>query len=179
MQKWPVLCLQGLKRDGTVIKLKGRAWSEYSPKWRVRLNTCALPRLLLSLTRDKWRITQPNSWYSSHHVDYCSIPPLFYPPILNSWPPDVTSDLLLTPCYLLHIRLIFNTLCVKHKQLDLARAQTLPGNYSVLPKKRKKRKRSRLRVKLGRVMELVYMHRLDWTLASVWVCIYVWREEKQ
>lgn len=41
-----------------------------------RLNTCAHPGLLLALTRDEQRITEPNSCYSSHHVDYCSTPSL-------------------------------------------------------------------------------------------------------
>lgn len=52
---------------------------------KMGLNTSVLPGLLLSLTWDKLRIMEPNSCYSSHNVDYRSIPPLLYP---LSWTPD-------------------------------------------------------------------------------------------
>lgn len=55
---------------------------------------------------------------------------------------------------------------MKHKQLDL-RMQTPPGNYSLLLMK----KRSRLRVKGGRVLELVRMQGPDWML--ICECVYV------
>lgn len=42
------------------------------------LNTCTLP-VLVPLTRDKKRIIEPNSRYSSHPVDYCSIASLLHP----------------------------------------------------------------------------------------------------
>lgn len=102
------------------------------------LNTCVLPGLLLCLTWDKLRIMEPNSCYSSHDVDYRSIPPLLYPLILNSWPPDTTSDLPLTLCYLIDNRLRANTFRVKHKQLDLW-TQTQPENYSWLLMKKRSR----------------------------------------
>lgn len=35
--------------------------------------------MLLVLTRHKQRITKPNSWCSSHYLDYFSIPLYFYP----------------------------------------------------------------------------------------------------
>lgn len=144
------------------------------------LNTCVLPGLLLCLTWDKLRIMEPNSCYSSHDVDYRSIPPLLYPLILNSWPPDTTSDLPLTLCYLIDNRLRANTFRVKHKQLDLW-TQTQPENYSWLLMK----KRSRLRVKGGGgVLVVVCMHGLDLVLIQECVCmcvcvwLHVWQEEK-
>lgn len=39
-------------------------------------NTCGL---ILTPTRDEQRITEPNTQYSFHHVDYCAIPSLLYP----------------------------------------------------------------------------------------------------
>lgn len=62
---------------------------------------------------------------------------------------------------------------MNHKQLDLG-MQTLPGNYSSLLLK----KRSRLRVKGGRVRELVFMQEPDWMLICECVYVHPWQKEK-
>lgn len=140
--------------------------SEYLSRQGGRLNTCALPGWLPSLTRDKWGITEPNSWYFSHHVDYYSIPPLLPPPILNCWPLDITSDLLpdtaLSPTHTAYFKTFFvrgisssigeckhfqEIGCYHHPSSDGGRGQRRRGQG--------------WEVKVGRVTESPHMHGVD------------------
>lgn len=78
---------------------------------------------LEDLTRVAQRISEPNSRYSAHHVDYCSSP-LSSPPNLNSSPLDITCDHGVTRYDHRDTRLTANTVGVKRLEVSSVNANS-------------------------------------------------------